>query len=57
MLEAMPEATVEAMHAELLRVRHLFAFSRQASRAGAQPDAFDVLLLEAYLRGFKCGLP
>jgi len=54
MLEAMPEATVEAMHAELLRVRHLFAFSRQASHAGAQPDAFDILLLEAYLRGFKC---
>jgi hypothetical protein len=54
MLEAMPETTVEAMHAELLRVRHLFAFSRQASHAGAQPDAFDILLLEAYLRGFKC---
>ena len=57
MLEAMSEATVVAMHAELLRVRHLFAFSRQASHTGAQPDAFDVLLLEAYLRGSKCVAP
>lgn len=53
MLAEVPAARVQAMHAELLRVRHLFAFQLHAEQRTS--DAFDVLLLEAWLRGTQCG--
>ena len=40
---------LDAMHAQLIRVRRFFAFREHASLPGA-PDAFDIAMLEAYLR-------
>ena len=55
LLAAMPRARVEVMHAELMRVRHFFAFPRSRARSG-RADAFDLAMVEAYAKTQLCGV-
>ena len=55
LLAGMAPARVDAMHAELMRVRHFFAWGHgRAALDEAHVDAFDVLMLEAYAKAQLC---